>query len=118
MFVWAPIPEQFKEMGSLEFSKKLLIEAKVAVSPGIGFGSYGDQFVRFALIENEHRTRQAIRSIRAMLREENPQSVVSLTGEIYAGMVVENFNTISHRAHRVKQQYFLCVLSDFLTNKL
>tara|TARA_R110000782_G_scaffold24736_10_gene64269 strand:+ start:9135 stop:10334 length:1200 start_codon:yes stop_codon:yes gene_type:complete len=76
MFVWAPIPEQFKAMGSLEFSKKLLIEAKVAVSPGIGFGSYGDQFVRFALIENEHRTRQAIRSIRAMLREEDPQPVV------------------------------------------
>jgi alanine-synthesizing transaminase len=70
MFVWAPIPEQFKEMGSLEFSKKLLIEAKVAASPGIGFGSYGDGFVRFALIENEHRSRQAIRSIRAMLREE------------------------------------------------
>jgi alanine-synthesizing transaminase len=76
MFVWAPIPDQFKEMGSLEFSKKLLIEAKVAVSPGIGFGSYGDQFVRFALIENEHRSRQAIRAIRAMLREENPQSDV------------------------------------------
>ena len=73
MFVWAPIPEQYKEMGSLEFSKKLLIEAKVAVSPGVGFGSYGDQFVRFALIENEHRTRQAIRSIRAMLREEDPK---------------------------------------------
>ena len=72
MFVWAPIPEQFKSMGSLEFSKKLLIEAKVAASPGIGFGSYGDNFVRFALIENEHRTRQAIRSIRAMLREEDP----------------------------------------------
>jgi alanine-synthesizing transaminase len=70
MFVWAPIPEQYKEMGSLEFSKKLLIDAKVAVSPGIGFGSYGDNFVRIALIENEHRTRQALRSIRAMLREE------------------------------------------------
>ncbi len=72
MFVWAPIPEQFREMGSLEFSKKLLMEAKVAASPGIGFGSYGDNFMRFALIENEHRTRQAIRSIRAMLREEDP----------------------------------------------
>lgn len=68
MFVWAPIPEQYKHMGSLEFSKKLLLEAKVAVSPGIGFGSYGDDFVRFALIENEHRTRQAIRSMRAMIR--------------------------------------------------
>ena len=76
MFVWAPIPEQFKAMGSLEFSKKLLIEAKVAASPGIGFGSYGDDFIRFALIENEHRTRQAIRSIRSMLREEDPKTSV------------------------------------------
>ncbi len=72
MFVWAPIPEQFQEMGSLEFAKKLLLEAKVAVSPGIGFGQYGDKFLRFALIENEHRTRQAIRGIRTMLREEGP----------------------------------------------
>ena len=71
MFVWAPIPEQFKAMGSLEFSKKLLIESKVAVSPGIGFGQYGDQFVRFSLIENEHRTRQAIRCIRDMLKGYN-----------------------------------------------
>lgn len=77
MFVWAPIPEQFKAMGSLEFAKKVLIEAKVAVSPGIGFGSYGDNFVRFALIENEHRTRQALRAIRAMLREENPQANIA-----------------------------------------
>lgn len=76
MFVWAPIPEKYKEMGSLEFSKKVLIEAKVAVSPGVGFGDYGDQFVRFALIENEHRTRQAIRSIRAMLRADDPQAIV------------------------------------------
>ena len=77
MFVWAPIPEQFKTIGSLEFAKKVLIEAKVAVSPGIGFGSYGDNFVRFALIENEHRTRQALRAIRAMLREENPQANIA-----------------------------------------
>jgi alanine-synthesizing transaminase len=77
MFVWAPIPEQFKEMGSLEFCKKLLKEAKVAVSPGIGFGSYGDSFVRFALIENEHRTRQAIRSMRAMLKEKQLQQAVA-----------------------------------------
>ncbi len=75
MFVWVPMPAQFKKLGSLEFSKKLLLDAKVAVSPGIGFGSYGDQFVRFALIENEHRSRQAIRSMRAMLREENLQRV-------------------------------------------
>jgi alanine-synthesizing transaminase len=68
MFVWAPIPEPYRAMGSLEFTKKLLAEAKVAVSPGIGFGEYGDDHVRFALIENEHRTRQALRGIRDMLR--------------------------------------------------
>ncbi|MFT5062758.1 MAG: alanine-synthesizing transaminase [Gammaproteobacteria bacterium] len=68
MFVWAPIPEHYREMGSLEFSKKLLQDAKVAVSPGIGFGEYGDGFVRIALIENEHRTRQALRGIRKMFR--------------------------------------------------
>lgn len=67
MFVWAPVPEPFQEMGSLEFSKFLLREAKVAVSPGIGFGEYGDKWVRFALIENEHRTRQAVRGIRRAL---------------------------------------------------
>ena len=70
MFVWAPIPKPWRAMGSLEFSKKLLLEARVAASPGIGFGSYGDHYMRFALIENEHRTRQALRNIRAMLREE------------------------------------------------
>jgi len=67
MFVWAKIPERFAELGSMEFSKILLSEAKVAVSPGIGFGDYGDQYVRFSLIENEHRTRQAIRNIKSML---------------------------------------------------
>ncbi len=70
MFVWARIPEPYRAMGSLEFSKKLLTDAKVAVSPGIGFGSYGDEYVRFSLIENEHRTRQAIRSIREMFRRD------------------------------------------------
>jgi alanine-synthesizing transaminase len=70
MFVWAQIPERYRQMGSLEFSKKLLKEAKVAVSPGIGFGEYGDEHVRFSLIENEHRTRQAIRGIRAMLKRD------------------------------------------------
>ncbi|VAX04774.1 Glutamate-pyruvate aminotransferase AlaC [hydrothermal vent metagenome] len=73
MFVWAPIPEQYKEMGSLEFSKKLLKEAKVAVSPGVGFGEYGDDHVRFGLIENEHRTRQALRGIRDMFRADSKQ---------------------------------------------
>jgi alanine-synthesizing transaminase len=68
MFVWARIPEPFASLGSLEFSKRLLAEARVAVSPGVGFGEYGDDHVRFALIENEHRTRQALRGIRRMLQ--------------------------------------------------
>ncbi len=70
MFVWAKIPQLYQELGSLEFSKKLLQEAKVAVSPGIGFGAYGDDHVRFALIENQHRTRQAIRGIRRMFKND------------------------------------------------
>jgi len=70
MFVWAPIPEQYRELGSLEFAKKMLLEAQVAVSPGIGFGEFGDDHVRFSLIENEHRTRQAIRGIKNMLRKD------------------------------------------------
>lgn len=68
MFVWARIPEPYRESGSLEFSKKMLEEAQVAVSPGIGFGQHGDSHVRFSLIENEHRTRQAVRNIRKMLK--------------------------------------------------
>jgi len=68
MFVWVPIPDAYKKMGSLEFSKLLLREAKVAVSPGLGFGEYGDDHVRFALVENEHRTRQAIRGIKKTLK--------------------------------------------------
>ncbi len=71
MFVWAKIPDSYLDLGSLEFAKKLLHEAKVAVSPGIGFGEYGDDHVRFALIENEHRTRQAIRGVRDMFRRGN-----------------------------------------------
>ncbi|HEV2324425.1 MAG TPA: aminotransferase class I/II-fold pyridoxal phosphate-dependent enzyme, partial [Terracidiphilus sp.] len=67
MFVWARIPEAYRNLRSLEFSKLLLTEAKVAVSPGIGFGDYGDNHVRFALIENEERTRQALRGIKQML---------------------------------------------------
>ena len=69
MFVWAKIPPELEHLGSLEFSKKLLAEAKVAASPGIGFGEYGDSHVRFALIENAHRTRQAIRGIKDMMRD-------------------------------------------------
>ena len=64
MFVWAKIPEQYHSMGSVEFSKMLIEKAKVAVSPGVGFGEYGDDYVRFALVENPHRTRQAIRGIK------------------------------------------------------
>lgn len=67
MFVWAKIPEKFAHLGSVEFSKMLINEAKVAVSPGLGFGEYGDEFVRFALIENEMRINQAIRGIRNVL---------------------------------------------------
>jgi alanine-synthesizing transaminase len=70
MYVWAPIPEQYKQMDSLEFSKKLLADAKIAVSPGVGFGEYGDRHVRFALIENEARTRQALRGIKDMFRKD------------------------------------------------
>jgi len=73
MFAWAPIPEPFREMGSLAFAKLLLAKADVAVSPGIGFGEYGDGHVRFALVENEQRTRQALRNIKAALREADPQ---------------------------------------------
>jgi len=70
MYVWAPIPEPYQKMGSLEFSKKLLNDARVAVSPGVGFGEYGDDHVRFALIENEARTRQAVRGIKDMFRKD------------------------------------------------
>jgi alanine-synthesizing transaminase len=68
MFAWARIPEQYRALGSVEFSKKLLLEAKVAVSPGIGFGEHGDGHVRFSLIENEERTRQALRGIKQMFK--------------------------------------------------
>jgi len=67
MFVWAKIPDPFRMQGSLEFSKFLLEQARVAVSPGIGFGQYGDEYVRFALVENEHRTRQAVQGIKRIL---------------------------------------------------
>jgi alanine-synthesizing transaminase len=70
MYVWARIPERYRAAGSLEFAKKLLADAKVSVSPGVGFGEYGDGHVRFALIENENRIRQAVRGIREMLRRD------------------------------------------------
>src|SRR5271169_6922418 len=68
MFAWAKIPEQYRALGSVEFSKRLLLEAKVAVSPGVGFGQHGDGHVRFSLIENEERTRQALRGIKQMFK--------------------------------------------------
>jgi alanine-synthesizing transaminase len=70
MYIWARIPEHYSGMGSLEFAKKILTEAKVAVSPGIGFGDYGDDHVRIALIENEARSRQALRGIKDMFRKD------------------------------------------------
>jgi alanine-synthesizing transaminase len=68
MYIWAPIPPQYRHMGSLEFAKQLLAKAKLSVSPGIGFGDHGDDHVRFALIENEARIRQAVRGIKAMFK--------------------------------------------------
>ncbi|HYM30956.1 MAG TPA: LL-diaminopimelate aminotransferase [Candidatus Cybelea sp.] len=76
MFAWAPIPEPFAPLGSLEFSKLLLAEAKVAVAPGLGFGEYGDGHVRIALVENEQRTRQACKSIKKFLS--SPDKVLKL----------------------------------------
>jgi len=70
MYIWAQIPEPYRALGSLEFSKRMLAEAKVAVSPGIGFGEYGDDYVRFALIENEQRIRQAVRGIKEWFRKD------------------------------------------------
>jgi alanine-synthesizing transaminase len=70
MYIWAQIPDYYAKMGSIEFTKRLMEEAKIAVSPGIGFGDYGDGHVRIALIENEHRLRQALRGIREMFRKD------------------------------------------------
>ena len=76
MFVWAKIPDSMVKLGSLEFSKQLLTEAKVAVSPGVGFGEYGEGFVRFSLIENEHRTKQAIRNIKKFISSKEKIHVI------------------------------------------
>ena len=80
MFAWAPIPEAYRHLGSLEFSKLLIEEADVAVAPGIGFGEHGDDHVRIALVENEQRIRQAARNIRRFLAsgEDRGQKVVSI----------------------------------------
>ena len=82
MFVWAPVPPAFRHLGSLAFSKLLLEQAEVAVSPGVGFGEYGDNHVRLALVENEHRTRQAIRNIKAFFRKADiPDNVADITNK-------------------------------------
>jgi alanine-synthesizing transaminase len=73
MFAWAPIPPQFAHLGSVEFAKLLLARAKVAVAPGIGFGEHGDGHVRIAFVENTHRLRQAVRSVRSFLQGSNVQ---------------------------------------------
>jgi len=78
MYIWARIPEPYRHLGSLEFAKKLLAQAKVSVSPGVGFGDYGDEYVRFALIENLERTRQAVRGIKQMFREDGVMSPPAL----------------------------------------
>jgi alanine-synthesizing transaminase len=70
MYVWAKIPETYAKMGSLEFTKRLMDQAKIAVSPGIGFGDHGDDHVRIALIENENRLRQALRGVREMFKKD------------------------------------------------
>ena len=67
MFAWAPIPDKFAHLGSMEFSKRLLVEAGVAVAPGVGFGEEGEGFVRIALVENEQRLRQAARGVKRLL---------------------------------------------------
>jgi alanine-synthesizing transaminase len=78
MFAWAPVPEKFREAGSMEFAKQLLVHAKVAVSPGIGFGEYGEGYVRVALVENEHRIRQAARNVKKFLSQGTNNAPIDL----------------------------------------
>ena len=85
MFVWAKIPPHYADMGSLKFSKYMLQEAKVAVSPGLGFGQYGDTHVRFALIENEHRIRQALRGIKKMFKQGPPPPAIDASQTVTTG---------------------------------
>src|SRR4051812_10604984 len=94
MYVWARIPEPYREAGSLEFTKRLLARARVSVSPGIGFGEFGDDYVRFALIENRERTRQAVRGIKQMFREDGliarpPGEAPSMRGNGIAQLAAE-----------------------------
>src|SRR5215204_328847 len=92
MFAWAPIPKEFAELGSLAFSKLLLTQANVAVSPGIGFGEHGDGYVRIAMVENKHRIRQAIRSIRSVLGDP------SRSIDLYLRGVGDNITPLKARA--------------------
>jgi alanine-synthesizing transaminase len=92
MFAWAPIPKAFAELGSLAFSKLLLTQANVAVSPGIGFGEHGDGYVRIAMVENRHRIRQAIRSIRSVLGDP------SRSIDLYLRGVGDNITPLKARA--------------------
>ena len=80
MFAWAPVPDEFAKLGSVAFSKLLIEKADVAVAPGLGFGEYGEGFVRIALVENEHRIRQAARNIRRFLSQapETLHNIVSM----------------------------------------
>ena len=80
MFAWAPLPEAFASMGSLAFSKLLLREAKVAVAPGVGFGEYGEGYVRLAVVENLHRTRQAVRNIKQFMKSVDVESELKRVG--------------------------------------
>ncbi|MSP30185.1 MAG: aminotransferase class I/II-fold pyridoxal phosphate-dependent enzyme, partial [Acetobacteraceae bacterium] len=83
MFAWAPVPPKFSELGSVEFSKLLLARAKVAVAPGIGFGEHGEGYVRIALVENNHRLRQAIRNIRTFMQNDNAGPAEPALSEAY-----------------------------------
>jgi len=78
MFIWAPLPEAYKDLGSLAFSQLLLEKAEVAVAPGVGFGEYGDGFVRIAMVENKHRLRQAVRNIKQFLAQDPLQCINEL----------------------------------------
>jgi alanine-synthesizing transaminase len=92
MFAWVPVPEKFRHLGSLEFSKLLIEKADTAVAPGIGFGEYGDGHVRIALVENKHRIRQAIRNVRLVLAD--PEKAI----ELYNRGVGDNVTRLKARA--------------------
>src|SRR3546814_5483622 len=92
MFCWAPLPAALRDMGSLAFSKLLLEEAQVAVAPGIGFGEYGEGFVRLGLVENEHRTRQAVRNIRSEEHTSELQSLMRISYAVFCLKKKKNNN--------------------------